>query len=210
MNSQAKLDMLAKIKNKNGFIAALDQSGGSTPKALAAYGIDSSEYHDDAKMFAKVHEMRTRIITSPFFDGDRTLGAILFENTLDREIEGQATAKYLWNVTNVVPFLTVAQGLLPEENGVQLMKPIANLDALLAKANAQNVFGTKMKTLQNSKCFGADFVSRTSKKSKALGVFFLSSTIFLFRNVHRHFQQSQYHHRPKFRLLKSSRIRKSS
>ncbi|MCF2948301.1 fructose bisphosphate aldolase [Paraglaciecola aquimarina] len=157
MNSQAQLDMLAKIKNKNGFIAALDQSGGSTPKALAVYGIAESEYQNNEEMFTKVHEMRTRIITSPYFDGDRTLGAILFENTLDRDIAGQPSAKYLWNVKNIIPFLKVDKGLEPEKDGVQLMKPIANLAELLAKANTQNVFGTKMRSvIKQANAFGIE------------------------------------------------------
>ncbi|MGS2720687.1 fructose bisphosphate aldolase [Paraglaciecola aestuariivivens] len=147
MASQAQQDMLAKIKNNNGFIAALDQSGGSTPKALALYGVDESEYQGDEQMFTKVHEMRTRIITSPVFNGERVLGAILFENTLDREILGQSTSSYLWNVKQVVPFLKVDKGLEAEVNGTQLLKPMPDLDALLAKANAQQVFGTKMRSV---------------------------------------------------------------
>ena len=147
MAAQAQLDMLAKIDNQIGFIAALDQSGGSTPKALALYGVEPSEYQGDEEMFAKVHDMRTRIITSSVFNGERVLGAILFENTLDRDIEGQSTASYLWNVKQVVPFLKVDKGLEAEVDGTQLLKPIADLDALLAKANAQNVFGTKMRSV---------------------------------------------------------------
>ena len=147
MAAQAQLDMLAKIDNQIGFIAALDQSGGSTPKALALYGVEPSEYQGDEEMFAKVHDMRTRIITSSVFNGERVLGAILFENTLDRDIEGQSTASYLWNVKQVVPFLKVDKGLEAEVDGTQLLKPIADLDALLAKANAQNLFGTKMRSV---------------------------------------------------------------
>jgi fructose-bisphosphate aldolase class I len=147
MASQAQLDMLAKINNQNGFIAALDQSGGSTPKALGLYGVEPSEYQGDEEMFAKVHEMRTRIITSSVFNGERVLGAILFENTLDRNILGQSTSSYLWNVKQVVPFLKVDKGLEAEVNGTQLLKAIPDLDALLAKANAQNVFGTKMRSV---------------------------------------------------------------
>ncbi|MEP1552044.1 MAG: fructose bisphosphate aldolase [Paraglaciecola sp.] len=147
MASQVQLDMLAKIDAQTGFIAALDQSGGSTPKALAIYGVEASEYEGDEEMFTKVHEMRTRIITSSVFNGDRVLGAILFENTLDREIEGQSTASYLWNVKQVVPFLKVDKGLEAEVNGTQLLKAMPDLDALLAKANAQNVFGTKMRSV---------------------------------------------------------------
>ncbi|MAD15009.1 MAG: fructose bisphosphate aldolase [Alteromonadaceae bacterium] len=147
MASQAQLDMLKKIKSDNGFIAALDQSGGSTPKALRLYGVEETEYSNDDEMFTQVHLMRTRIVTSPAFNGKRVLGAILFENTLDREINGKSSARFLWEEKNVVPFLKVDKGLLDEENGVQLMKPIADLDNLLAKANAQDVFGTKMRSV---------------------------------------------------------------
>jgi fructose-bisphosphate aldolase class I len=147
MATQAQQDMLAKINNQNGFIAALDQSGGSTPKALGLYGVDESEYQGDAEMFAKVHEMRTRIITSSVFNGERVLGAILFEDTLDRDILGQSTSSYLWNVKQVVPFLKVDKGLEAEINGTQLLKAMPDLDNLLAKANAQNVFGTKMRSV---------------------------------------------------------------
>jgi fructose-bisphosphate aldolase class I len=147
MASQAQQDMLAKINNQNGFIAALDQSGGSTPKALGLYGVDESEYQGDAEMFAKVHEMRTRVITSSVFNGERVLGAILFEDTLDRDILGQSTSSYLWNVKQVVPFLKVDKGLEAEVNGTQLLKAMPDLDNLLAKANAKNVFGTKMRSV---------------------------------------------------------------
>lgn len=147
MASQAQLAMLDKIKTQNGFIAALDQSGGSTPKALKLYGVDESAYSNDEEMFDTVHAMRTRIVTSKVFNGKRILGAILFENTLDREIEGMSSARYLWDVKQVVPFLKVDKGLAEEENGVQVMKPITGLDALLAKAVAQDVFGTKMRSV---------------------------------------------------------------
>jgi len=147
MASQAQQDMLAKIRDNNGFIAALDQSGGSTPKALALYGVEESEYSGDEAMFTKVHDMRTRIITSKVFNGERVLGAILFENTLDRSILGQSTSSYLWQVKNVVPFLKVDKGLEAEVNGTQLLKAMPDLDALLAKANAQEVFGTKMRSV---------------------------------------------------------------
>jgi len=150
MASQAQLDMLEKIKSQNGFIAALDQSGGSTPKALRLYGVEESEYNGDDEMFAKVHEMRTRIITNSAFNGERVLGAILFENTLDRDIEGKTSAHYLWQEKNVVPFLKVDKGLADESNGVQIMKPMPELDALLAKANTQDVFGTKMRSVVKS------------------------------------------------------------
>lgn len=147
MASQAQLEMLEKVKGQDGFIAALDQSGGSTPKALRLYGVEESEYTGDSEMFAKVHEMRTRIITSPSFTGERILGAILFENTLDRQIEGKSTAHYLWQNKQVVPFLKVDKGLYNEEHGVQMMKPIDGLAELLAKANQQDVFGTKMRSV---------------------------------------------------------------
>jgi fructose-bisphosphate aldolase class I len=139
--------MLDKLKTQTGFIAALDQSGGSTPKALRLYGIEESEYSSDEEMFNLVHEMRTRIITSTPFSGERVLGAILFENTLDREIEGMSTAHFLWQKKRVIPFLKVDKGLAEESNGVQVMKPMPGLDALLAKAVAQDVFGTKMRSV---------------------------------------------------------------
>src|SRR6201982_2141227 len=139
-------EQLQKIKTSPGFIAALDQSGGSTPKALRQYGIQENAWSSDEEMFTIVHQMRTRIITSPAFNGERIIGAILFENTMDREIEGQTTADYLWNVKRVVPFLKVDQGLVAEKDGVQLMKPMPNLAALLAKAKAKRIFGTKMRS----------------------------------------------------------------
>ena len=138
---------LEKIRSAPGFIAALDQSGGSTPKALRLYGITEDAWDDEAGMFDLVHEMRSRIITSPAFNGDRILGAILFEMTMDREIEGQGTAEYLWDVKNVVPFLKVDKGLADEKQGVQVMKPIPGLDDLLARAKAHGVFGTKMRSV---------------------------------------------------------------
>jgi fructose-bisphosphate aldolase class I len=137
---------LQKIKSHPGFIAALDQSGGSTPKALALYGIKQDAWSNDDEMFAIVHQMRTRMITSPAFNGERIIGAILFENTMDRDIEGQPTADYLWNVKRVVPFLKVDQGLEAEKSGVQLMKPIPGLAALLEKAKTKRIFGTKMRS----------------------------------------------------------------
>ena len=138
---------LDKIKNEPGFIAALDQSGGSTPKALANYGVDATAYSNDEEMFDIIHAMRTRIITSPAFNGDRIMGAILFENTMDREVEGQGTADYLWNEKRVVPFLKVDKGLADEKNGAQVMKPMPGLDELLQKARRKNVFGTKMRSV---------------------------------------------------------------
>ncbi|WP_271271995.1 fructose bisphosphate aldolase [Aliamphritea hakodatensis] len=147
MASQAQQDMLNKVASDTGFIAALDQSGGSTPKALRLYGVEESEYDGDDAMFTKVHEMRSRIVTDKVFTGERVLGAILFENTLDREILGKHSAQYLWQEKQVVPFLKVDKGLAEEANGVQLMKDMPELDALLAKANAQDVFGTKMRSV---------------------------------------------------------------
>jgi fructose-bisphosphate aldolase, class I len=137
---------LQKMKSQPGFIAALDQSGGSTPKALALYGIKEGAWSNEDEMFAIVHEMRTRMITSPAFNGERILGAILFENTMDRDIHGQPTANYLWNVKGVVPFLKVDKGLEAEKDGVQLMKPIPALAALLEKAKSKRIFGTKMRS----------------------------------------------------------------
>ncbi len=137
----------AKFRNEPGFIAALDQSGGSTPKALRLYGIPESEYSGEAAMFDLVHAMRTRIITSPSFNGDRILAAILFEMTMDRDIEGRPTAEYLWKVKRVVPILKVDKGLAEESNGVQLMKPMPKLDELLARAKAKGIFGTKMRSV---------------------------------------------------------------
>lgn len=136
-----------KVKSGQGFIAALDQSGGSTPKALALYGIAEDSYSGDDAMFTLMHEMRSRIITSPSFQGDRILGAILFEMTMDRQVEGQDTAAYLWGVKQVVPFLKVDKGLADEADGVQVMKPIPELADLLARANAKGVFGTKMRSV---------------------------------------------------------------
>ncbi|MBH0231395.1 fructose bisphosphate aldolase [Halobacillus yeomjeoni] len=135
-----------KIKTGNGFIAALDQSGGSTPKALAAYGVPEDSYSGEDEMFDLVHQMRTRIITSPSFNADQIVGAILFEQTMDREIEGQYTADYLAS-KGVVPFLKVDKGLAEKENGVQLMKPIHDLDETLRRANERNIFGTKMRSV---------------------------------------------------------------
>ena len=143
MNDQ----QLEKIRDRDGFIAALDQSGGSTPKALRLYGIGEDAWSGDDEMFSIVHGMRTRIVTSPSFDGGRILGAILFENTMDREIEGKPSARYLWEEKNVVPFLKVDKGLAPEENGAQVMKPMPELDALLARAKENGVFGTKMRSV---------------------------------------------------------------
>ena len=143
-------EQLEKIRAGSGFIAALDQSGGSTPKALKAYGIDESEYNGDDEMFDRIHEMRTRIVTSQSFSGTRILGAILFENTMDRFIDSMSSSDYLWNVKNVVPFLKVDKGLADENQGVQMMKPIDGLSALLDKALESNIFGTKMRSVIKS------------------------------------------------------------
>ena len=137
---------MSKMKTQPGFIAALDQSGGSTPQALAQYGIKENSWSNDEEMFAIVHQMRTRIIASPSFTGERILAAILFENTMDREIEKQPTADYLWNVKRVVPILKVDKGLEAEKDGVQLMKPMPQLGALLEKARSKRIFGTKMRS----------------------------------------------------------------
>ncbi|NNL66802.1 MAG: fructose bisphosphate aldolase [Myxococcales bacterium] len=142
--NQAQLE---KIRTAEGFIAALDQSGGSTPKALRLYGIPESEYSGDAEMFDKVHEMRARIMTSKSFGGDRILGAILFEMTMDRDVAGKPTAHYLWDEKNVVPFLKTDKGLAEEKDGVQLMKPFPDLDALLDRGVAKGIFGTKMRSV---------------------------------------------------------------
>src|ERR1041385_317263 len=140
------LRQLEKVKTRPGFIAALDQSGGSTPNALRSYGIKEGAWSNEAEMFAIVHQMRTRVITSPRFTGEQILGAILFEGTMDRDIEGQPAADYLWNAKRVVPFLKVDQGLAAEKGGVQLMKPIPALADLLHKAKAKRIFGTKMRS----------------------------------------------------------------
>ena len=140
-------EQLEKIKSAPGFIAALDQSGGSTPKALGLYGVTPDAWSNDEEMFTVVHAMRTRIMTSPSFNGDRILGAILFENTMDREVEGQPTASYLWNVKNVVPFLKVDKGLADEVDGAQVMNPNPGLGDLLKKAKAAGIFGTKMRSV---------------------------------------------------------------
>jgi fructose-bisphosphate aldolase class I len=136
-----------KVKSAKGFIAALDQSGGSTPKALSLYGIKPESYSGDQQMFDLMHAMRSRLITSPAFTGDRILGAILFEQTMDREIEGRGTADYLWSVKKVVPFVKVDKGLADEANGTQVMKPMPTLDALLTRAVSKGVFGTKMRSV---------------------------------------------------------------
>lgn len=139
--------MREKVKAGKGFIAALDQSGGSTPKALRLYGIEETEYSSEAEMFDLIHEMRCRIITSPAFGGDRIIGAILFEMTMDRQVQGRDTAAYLWQEKQVVPFLKVDKGLADEADGAQVMKPIPGLDELLARAKAKGVFGTKMRSV---------------------------------------------------------------
>jgi fructose-bisphosphate aldolase class I len=139
-------EQLEKARSGDGFIAALDQSGGSTPKALRLYGVGEDAYSNEAEMFDRIHEMRTRIITSPSFNGDRILGAILFEGTMDRDIEGQGAAEYLWNQKRVVPFLKTDKGLADEVDGAQVMKPSPGLDELCERAVAKGVFGTKMRS----------------------------------------------------------------
>ena len=140
-------EQLRRMEHDKGFIAALDQSGGSTPKALKAYGVDESAYNGEEEMFTRVHEMRTRIIKSPSFDKHEILAAILFENTMDRKIDNLFTADFLWNQKGIVPFLKVDKGLADEKNGVQLMKPIPGLDELLDRANERHIFGTKMRSV---------------------------------------------------------------
>jgi fructose-bisphosphate aldolase class I len=152
-------DQIEKIRSKPGFIAALDQSGGSTPKALANYGISADAFSSEAEMFDLVHAMRCRIMTSPAFNGDRIMGAILFENTMDREVDGRPCPDYLWQVKHVVPFLKVDKGLADEVHGAQMMKPMPDLDALLAKARGKNIFGTKMRSvIKTANAGGVDAV----------------------------------------------------
>jgi fructose-bisphosphate aldolase, class I len=139
-------DQLQKMRTHPGFVAALDQSGGSTPGALRAYGIKEDAWANEEQMFTLMHEMRTRIMTSPAFTGERVIGAILFEKTMDRDVEGQPTADYLWNVKRIVPFVKVDKGLAPESRGVQLMKPMPELGKLLDRANAKRIFGTKARS----------------------------------------------------------------
>ena len=140
-------DMAAQAAHKDGFIAALDQSGGSTPKALKLYGVDESAWSSEAQMFDLVHKMRTRIIKSPAFTGDKIMGAILFEQTMDRDIDGTPTAQYLWEKRHVVPFLKIDKGLTEAKDGVKLMKPMPDLDALLERAVAKGIFGTKERSV---------------------------------------------------------------
>jgi fructose-bisphosphate aldolase class I len=142
-------EMLSQMRSGKGFIAALDQSGGSTPKALKLYGLDESSYSNEAEMFNRIHEMRSRLITSPSFSGDRVIGAILFEMTMERSVEGMGTAEFLWQKKRVVPFLKVDNGLADEVDGVQLMKPIPQLGARLEAAKRHGVFGTKMRSVIN-------------------------------------------------------------
>lgn len=143
----ANQQMTQQAAEKAGFVAALDQSGGSTPKALKLYGIDDDAWSNDAEMFGLIHDMRARIVKSPAFSGDKVMGAILFERTMDGDIDGVPTAQYLWEKRGVVPFLKVDKGLAPEENGVQLMNPMPELDALLSRAVDKGVFGTKMRSV---------------------------------------------------------------
>ena len=140
-------EQLARMRSGDGFIAALDQSGGSTPKALRLYGVEENEYSGDAQMFDLIHGMRSRMVTSPSFGGNSVLGAILFEGTMDRDIEGQGSADYLWKTKGVIPFLKIDKGLADDADGVQLMKPMPELDALLAKGASKGIFGTKMRSV---------------------------------------------------------------
>lgn len=146
----SKTSMAEQMASKDGFIAALDQSGGSTPKALGQYGVDESAWSNEEEMFALIHQMRARIIKSPAFSGEKVIGAILFERTMDGDIDGMPTADYLWQKRGVVPFLKVDKGLADEENGVQLLKPMPELDALCEKAVSKNVYGTKMRSVINA------------------------------------------------------------
>ena len=147
MSPSINQEQLKRMREGKGFIAALDQSGGSTPKALRLYGIEESEYSGDDQMFDLIHGMRTRMIKSPAFDGRRVLGAILFEGTMDREIDGVGAAEFLWSKKQVIPFLKVDKGLADEANGVQMMKPMPDLDTLLARGAAKGIFGTKMRSV---------------------------------------------------------------
>lgn len=140
-------EQLTRMREGKGFIAALDQSGGSTPKALRLYGIEENEYSGEAEMFDLIHQMRTRMITSPVFSGERVLGAILFEGTMERDIEGMGAAEYLWKKKQVIPFLKIDKGLADDADGVQVMKPNPDLDALLTRAVAKGIFGTKMRSV---------------------------------------------------------------
>ncbi len=147
MSQDTRSRQFDRIKSAPGFIAALDQSGGSTPKALRLYGVEENEYSGDGEMFDLIHQMRSRIMTSSAFNGDRVLGAILFEMTMDREVEGTPAADYLWNTNGVVPFLKVDKGLADPENDTRVLKPMPDLDALLARAVEKNIFGTKMRSV---------------------------------------------------------------
>jgi len=158
---------LKKMRDEKGFIAALDQSGGSTPKALAAYGISEDTYDNEEEMFTLVHEMRTRIITSPAFDAEHILGAILFEQTMDSKIEGMYTADYLTEKKDIVPFLKVDKGLADEDNGVQLMKPMPDLDDLLKRAKERHIFGTKMRSV--IKGFNESAISQVVEQQFEIG-----------------------------------------
>ena len=140
-------EQLTRMRDGKGFIAALDQSGGSTPKALRLYGIEENEYSGDEEMFNLIHQMRSRMMTSPVFNGERVLGAILFEGTMEREVEGLGAAEYLWKKKQVIPFLKIDKGLADEVDGCQIMKPNPDLDALLARATAKGIFGTKMRSV---------------------------------------------------------------
>lgn len=146
----SKQEQAAQVRSGNGFVAALDQSGGSTPKALAAYGVSSDAYANDDEMFDLIHQMRSRIVNAPAFTGDKIMGAILFEMTMDRQINGKPSAQYLWEDRHVVPFLKIDKGLADESDGVQLMKPMDHLDRLLPRAAKHGIFGTKMRSVINA------------------------------------------------------------
>jgi fructose-bisphosphate aldolase, class I len=154
----ARAQMRSRVQSGKGFLAALDQSGGSTPKALKLYGVDESQYSGEAEMFDRIHEMRTRLVKSAAFNGDRVLGAILFEQTMDRDVDGMGTAEFLWEQRGVVPFLKVDKGLADEADGAQVMKPMPDLDALLDRAKGHGVFGTKMRSVIQSAGSGVQAV----------------------------------------------------
>lgn len=166
MNNEQILTM----RDGNGFIAALDQSGGSTPKALKLYGVEESEYSGDEQMFDLIHQMRLRMMTSPVFTGERVIGAILFEGTMDRQVDGLGSAEYLWARKQVIPFLKVDKGLADDSNGVQVMKPMPDLDALLSRAVAKGIFGTKMRSVikESNKTGITDVVAQQFKVGRQI------------------------------------------
>lgn len=163
-------EQILKMRDGNGFIAALDQSGGSTPKALKMYGVEESEYSGDEQMFDLIHQMRSRMMTSPVFTGERVIGAILFEGTMDRQVDGLGSAEYLWARKQVIPFLKVDKGLADDSNGVQVMKPMPDLDALLSRAVAKGIFGTKMRSVikESNKTGITDVVAQQFKVGRQI------------------------------------------